>query len=61
MRILTDELIDRIKSDQVYQLLTCSSCDDARLAKESAIFEKWIAGVHRRERAAIRRERHLCH
>ena len=58
MRILTDQLLEKIRSDQVYKLLIHpSSCEDARLAKESAAFEKWIAGEHRRERAAIRRER----
>ena len=62
MRILTDQLLKKIRNDQVFKLLTSpSSCEDARLAKESVIFEKWIAGVHRRERAAIRRGRHLCH
>lgn len=62
MRILTDVMLERIQNDQVYKLLTSpSSREDARLAKESAIFEKWIAGVHRRERAAICRERRLCH
>lgn len=62
MRILTEELLGKIRSDQVYKLLTgLSSCEDARLVKESAVFEKWIAGVHRRERAAICRERRLCH
>ena len=61
MRILTDDLMERIQNDQVYKILTSSSrCEDARLVKESEIFEKWIAGVHRRERAAIRRERLSC-
>ena len=58
MRILTDQLLEKIRSDQVYKfLMHPSSCEDARLAKESEAFEKWIAGEHRRERAAIRRER----
>lgn len=62
MRILTDQLLEKIRNDQVYKLLmSSSSCKDTRLAKESEAFEKWIAGEHRRERAAIRRERHLCH
>lgn len=62
MRILTEELLGKIRSDQVYKLLTgSSSCEDTRLVKESMAFEKWIAGVHRRERAAICRERRLCH
>lgn len=61
MRIVTDELLEKIQNDQVYKLLTGSSrCEDARLVEESAIFEKWIAAVHRRERAAIRRERMSC-
>ena len=61
MRIITDELLEKIQNDQVYKLLTgASRCEDARLVRESAIFEKWIAGVHRRERAAIRRERMSC-
>ena len=61
MRIVTDELLEKIQNDQVYKLLTgASRCEDARLVKESEIFEKWIAGVHRRERAAIRRERLSC-
>ena len=62
MIILTDQLLEKIRSDQVYKLLMSSStCDDARLAKESVAFEKWIAGEHRRERAAICRGRQLCH
>lgn len=62
MRILTDELLKKIQNDQVFKLLTGSChCADSRLEKESAIFENWIAGVHRRERAALRRGRHLCH
>lgn len=62
MRMLTEELLGKIRSDQVYKLLTdSSSCEDIRLAKESMAFEKWIAGEHRRERAAICRERRLCH
>ena len=62
MRILTDQLLEQIRNDQVYKfLIHPSSCEDARLAKESEAFEKWIAGEHRRERAAIRRERRLCH
>lgn len=61
MRILTDEMSERIQNDQVYKLLTGSSRGkDARLVRESAAFEKWIAGVHRKERAAIRRERQSC-
>ena len=62
MRILTDQLVEKIRSGRVYKLLIRpSSSEDVRLAKESEAFEKWIAGEHRRERATIRRERHLCH
>ena len=62
MRILTDSMLKTIQADEVYKLLmtTSSAREDARLVKESAQFEKWIAGVHRRERAAIRRERASC-
>ena len=61
MRILSDQMLEQLRSDQVYKLLVHpSSCEDARLAKESVAFEKWIAGEHRRERAAIRRERQPC-
>ena len=62
MRIVSELLLEKIRNDQGYKLLMSpSSCEDARLAKESAAFEKWIAREHRRERDASRRERHLCH
>ena len=61
MRMLTDEMMAKVRADRLYKLLTVSSSRvDARLAKDSEIFEKCIAGVHRRERAGTRREKSLC-
>lgn len=62
MRILRDGFLKRVKNNQVYKILTDSSCrEDARLVEDSKLFEKWIAGVHRKERAAIRRRLQPCH
>ena len=61
MRILRDEFLERVRNDQVYKILTDSSRrEDARLVEDSMLFEKWIAGVHRKERAAIRRRIQPC-
>ena len=45
MRILTEELLGKIRSDQVYKLLTgLPSCEDTRLVKESMAFESGLPG-----------------
>ena len=61
MRILRDGFLERVRNDQVYKILTDPSRrEDARLVEDSMLFEKWIAGVHRKERAAIRRRVQSC-
>jgi len=53
MRILTDEYLEELKKNRVYQMIINTPRPDfTQLKKESDEFEAWIAQEHKKEREA---------
>jgi len=53
MRIITDEYLEELKKNWVYQMIINTPKPDfTQLKKESDEFEAWIAQEHKKERAA---------
>ena len=53
MRILTDEYLEELKKNRVYQMIINTPRPDfTQLKKESDEFEEWIAQEHKKEREA---------
>ena len=53
MRILTDEYLEELKKNWVYQMIiNTPRTDFTQLKKESDEFEAWIAQEHKKEREA---------
>ena len=51
MRILTDEYLEELKKNWVYQMIINTPRPDfTQLKKESDEFEAWIAQEHKKER-----------
>ena len=51
MRILTDEYLEELKKNRVYQMIINTPRPDfTQLKKESDEFEAWIAQEHKKER-----------
>jgi len=58
MRIITDEHEAAMRKNRVYCMIVNTPRPDfTELQKDSDEFERWIAGVHRRERARIAKRR----
>lgn len=53
MRILTDEYLEELKKNRVYQMIINTPRPDfTQLKKESDEFEAWIAQEYKKEREA---------
>ena len=53
MRIITDEYLEELKKNKVYQIIVNTPRPDfTQLKKESDEFEAWIAQEHKKEREA---------
>jgi len=58
MRIITKEHETAMRKNRVYCLIVNTPRPDfTEMQKDSAEFERWISGVHRRERARIAKRR----
>ena len=55
MRTLTPELLSKLEKNKFYRFFVdAPRPDHARLKREAAIFERWIAREHAKERRMVR-------
>lgn len=55
MRVLSKEYQEHLKKNEIYQFIVNHPKPDFKeLEKESAAFENWISGEHKKEREQLR-------